>query len=211
MHKSTKNTIQKHTKSKDFEYFCVFSVFFRKKYLTECGQICDSSFAVAKSIAEPENSNYVTLANNSTPFYRAFFIRSARTSKERYNIACSSMVACSGKGFALCCVPKFAVSQPVTRYRPNPEKFSDSSKNLTLELSAMIYLFLGIHRQNLADTNRTFKTLPKQRLAVRAQSEQDARARIAPNWCILQSWAFQNPEEINRTFATSSNKGVIYA
>ncbi|MFU2112840.1 ash family protein, partial [Glaesserella parasuis] len=77
---------------------------------------------VAKSITEPQNSNDLSVAN-STP-QACFFIRSTRTPKERLERL--SMVACNGKGFALCCVPLIAVSEPVTRYRPNPQKFSGS-------------------------------------------------------------------------------------
>ena len=96
-----------------------------------------------KTIAEPENSNNLLMANSSTPLNRAFFVCSTRTPKERLNMACSPMVACSGKGFALCCVPLVAVSQPVTRYRPKPENFrAVTSSSLLMELSAMIYKFL---------------------------------------------------------------------
>lgn len=206
MHKSTKKTIQKNTKSKDFEHFCVFSVFFRKKYLTKCEQICDS---LPNGRGNPTKQQ--PTANNSTPLNRAFFVRSIRTPNQNGLNCLFSMIACSGKPLQVGGVPLVAVFPPRYTLSPSRGKQSDNFRKQSTELSAMIYLFLGINRQFLADTSRTFKTLPKNRLAVRATSEQDARARIAPNWCILQSWAFQNPEEINRTFATSSNKGVIYA
>ncbi|OZN24896.1 hypothetical protein CFY87_06075 [Actinobacillus seminis] len=81
--------------------------------------------ALAKSSAEPGNSNNLSLANNSAPC--AFFVRSLRTPKENnkhiQRVIFLSMVACSGKGFALCCVPVIAVFQPVTRYRPKPGNF----------------------------------------------------------------------------------------
>ncbi|MDO9831098.1 ash family protein [Glaesserella parasuis] len=96
---------------------------------------------VAKSTTEPGNSNDLYLAN-STP-KACFFIRSTRTPKERLERL--SMVACNGKGFALCCVPSIAVFQPVTRYRPNPGKFSGSLHKSYLELSKMFYTFLFIH------------------------------------------------------------------
>ncbi|MDP0344078.1 ash family protein [Glaesserella parasuis] len=119
------------------------------------------SHVVAKSTAEPENSNDLSVAN-STP-QACFFIRSTRTPKERLERL--SMVACNGKGFALCCVPLIAVSQPVTRYRPNPEKFSGSLHKFSVELSAMIYKFL------LLDKNRLT-------IRIRANSEAEARQRI---------------------------------
>ena len=98
------------------------------------GQIFNKFHSVvAKSTTEPENSNDLQLANTSTPFYyRAFFVRSTRTPKENALSVVLSMVACNGKGIALCCVPIVAVSQPVTRYRPNPEKFSGSPSKITI-------------------------------------------------------------------------------
>lgn len=178
-----------------------------KIHFTKCAKICDSS-----PNGRDNPTKQQPTANNSTPiFTRAFFVRSIRTPNQNGLKCLFPMIACSGKPLQVGGFPLVAVLSPRCTLSPSRDKQSDNFRNQSTELSAMIYLFLGIHRQNLADTNRTFKTLPKQRLAVRAQSEQDARARIAPNWCILQSWAFQNPEEINRTFATSSNKGVIYA
>ncbi|WP_424765447.1 ash family protein [Necropsobacter rosorum] len=156
-----------------------------------------------KTIAEPRNSKNKTLAH-STP-YACFFMRDLHTPKER--LARLSMVACSGKGFALCCVPMFAVFEPVTRYRPSLETLAVTSKNSTLELSAMIYLFLGIRRQDLANTGLTFNTFPRARIAIQADNEQAARARLAKNWLLLQAWQFKNRSEIHRTFI----KGVIYA
>ncbi|MCT8554597.1 ash family protein [Glaesserella parasuis] len=96
---------------------------------------------VSKSTTEPGNPNDLSLAN-STP-QACFFIRSTRTPKERLERL--SMVTCNGKGFALCCVPVIAVFQPVTRYRPNPGKFSGSLHKFSLELSKMFYTFLFIH------------------------------------------------------------------
>ncbi len=71
----------------------------------------------------------------------------------------------------------------------------------------MIYLFLGINRQHLADTGLTLNTFPRSRLAIQADDEQTARAKLAKNWLLLQAWQFQNRAEIDRTFT----KGVIYA
>lgn len=107
-----------------------------------------SVHVVAKSTTEPQNSNDLYLAN-STP-QACFFIRSTRTPKENTapknrESGFLSMVACNGKGFALCCVPSIAVSEPVTRYRPNPQKFSGSLHKSYLELSKMFYTFLFIH------------------------------------------------------------------
>lgn len=128
---------------------------------------------VAKSTTEPENSNDLYLAN-STP-QACFFIRSTRTPKERLERL--SMVACNGKGFALCCVPSIAVSQPVTRYRPNPEKFSGSLHKSYLELSKMIYKFLCL--------NRTKHTYNQETLYIQADSEEQARLQLSADYRLL--------------------------
>ena len=70
---------------------------------------------VAKSTTEPGNSNNLQLANTSTPFYyRAFFVRSTRTPKERLERL--SMVACNGKGspFAVFQLSQFSSPLHVT-------------------------------------------------------------------------------------------------
>ncbi|AGO15787.1 hypothetical protein K756_02725 [Glaesserella parasuis ZJ0906] len=128
---------------------------------------------VAKSTTEPENSNDLLMAN-STP-RACFFIRSTRTPKERLERL--SMVACNGKGFALCCVPLVAVSQPVTRYRPNPEKFSGSLHKSLMELSAMIYKFLCL--------NRTKHTYNQETLYIQADSEEQARLQLSADYRLL--------------------------
>ncbi|XHN81215.1 hypothetical protein O1Q80_00842 [Lonepinella sp. MS14435] len=73
----------------------------------------------------------------------------------------------------------------------------------------MIYLFLGIHRHNLADTSRTFQRLPKARIIINADSENTARAKIAKDYCLLQCWSVKNSDQLDRTLANV--KGVIYA
>lgn len=200
------NSIQKISECKKKPQNAKINAFNHIQRLTKCGQICDIL------INGRDNPTEQHKANNSTPdLTRAFFVHSNRTSNQNGLLCLFSMIACDGKRESVGGLPCVAVLSPRRTLSPSRDKQSDNFKNQHKELSAMIYLFLGIHRQNLADTNRTFKTLPKQRLAVRAQCEQDARARIASNWCILQSWTFQNQAEINRTFANLGNKGVIYA
>lgn len=102
--------------------------------------------AQAKSCAEPANSNDLQLADSSTPFNRAFFVRSTRTPKERLETLRGSerhsMVACSGKGspFAVFqlsqfCSPLHVTAQTLQSLAVAPQKSQ-------LELSAMIYKFL---------------------------------------------------------------------
>ncbi|MDD2166252.1 host cell division inhibitor Icd-like protein [Glaesserella parasuis] len=139
-----------------------------------------SVHVVAKSTTEPQNSNDLYLAN-STP-QACFFIRSTRTPKENTapknrESGFLSMVACNGKGFALCCVPSIAVSEPVTRYRPNPQKFSGSLHKSYLELSKMIYKFLCL--------NRTKHTYNQETLYIQADSEEQARLQLSADYRLL--------------------------
>ena len=164
--------------------------------------------AVAKSTAEPENSTNLSLANTSTPNDRAFFVCCTRTPKgnnqtqigfdvfpsNEFNqtnfclVESLSMVACNGKGFALCCIPVIAVSQPVTRYRQKPENFlAVTSSKFSLELSAMLtYLFKAISRRDLSNTSKPINQMPVYTLRKQAESEQQARAFFAPFYVILE-------------------------
>lgn len=155
-----------------------------------------ANYAIAKSVAEPRNSTNLLVAN-STP-KACFFIRSTRTSKQPLisTILCGltlppmeevklkerlerlSMVACNGKGFALCCVPQVAVFEPVTRYRPKASKLQavTSLKNFLVELLAMIYKFLVLGKKRLT-------------IRIRANSEQEARQQLqftSPTLCVAR-------------------------
>ena len=164
---------------------------------------------VAKSTTEPENSTNLSLANTSTPKNnRAFFVCCTRTPKgnnqtktgfdvfpsnefNRLNfelVESLSMVACNGKGFALCCIPVIAVSQPVTRYRQKPENFlAVTSSKFSLELSAMLtYLFKAISRRDLSNTSKPINQMTVYTLRKQAESEQQARAFFAPFYVILE-------------------------
>ncbi|MEE3700294.1 ash family protein [Mannheimia haemolytica] len=146
--------------------------------------------AVAKSAAEPGNSNNLQLANKSTPLNRAIFVCSTRTPKETTQLKIQpseflSMVACNGKGFALCYVPIVVVFQPVTRYRPNPGKFSGSLHQTQLELSAMIYLFKAVSRLDLRKTQKPFTSFPHYTLKVKADSVEQAQAKISRLFAVL--------------------------
>ncbi|MFU2048410.1 hypothetical protein [Avibacterium gallinarum] len=116
-----------------------------KKPLTSAGNLSYFITALSKS-AEPDNSNDKTLAYECTPFHACFFMRSTNTPQERRELPESrarlSMVACYGKGFALCCVPMFAVCQPVTRYRPSLTTLAVTSEIINIGVTAMIYKFL---------------------------------------------------------------------
>ncbi|HDL1260445.1 ash family protein [Mannheimia haemolytica] len=175
-----------------------------------------SILAVAKSAAEPENSNNRHTANSSTPLIRAFFVCDIHSSNERletlrgserpYELGMSvfghtpilSMVACSGKGSPFAAYRVRAVSQPVTRYRPNPEKFSGSPKNLHTELSAMIYKFLTL------TGNKRLK------ITVQANSKAEALSRIQFTNKPLLVARLRNATAKNPQNMTAC-EGVIYA
>ncbi len=174
-----------------------------QNHFTKCGQIDYSFLAVAKSAAEPENSNHLSTAQN-TP-NACFFMRSARTPKECLALLESqerpSMVACSGKGFALCCVPLIAVSQPVTRYRPSLRTLAATSNQFINGVTQMYqFIFAGIRRTDL--TNRI------QKIRINAESELQARAILAREFVLVLVGRInlKNLSNFDRTLT-----GVIYA
>lgn len=140
--------------------------------------------AFAKSKAERQNSKE-HMANSSTPLNRAFFVRCSRTPKERYFMACSPMVACSGKGSALCCVPYVAVSDPVARYRPITVRSEAIAPiNQHMELSAMkqfAYSFLCVNRN--ADPH----TYQEEVIRIIADSEENARFQLTADYRLALS------------------------
>ncbi|PVX39781.1 Ash family protein [Pasteurella langaaensis DSM 22999] len=170
------------------EYSTLLNIF-HDDFIEKTSKAIYSCSVVAKSTTEPGNSNYLLMAN-STP-KACFFIRSTRTPKENRMqiriVAFLSMVACSGKGFALCCVPLVAVFQPVTRYRPKPGNFSVvTSSNLLMELSAMIYLFKAVNRSDLRNTAKHYSAFPKYTVRINADTLAQARAKIAPFFVVLR-------------------------
>ncbi|OOF82828.1 hypothetical protein BKG92_05480 [Rodentibacter ratti] len=134
-----------------------------------------------KTTAEPENSNDKSTAH-STP-QACFFMRGLHTPKERLESLelqeRLSMVACNGKGFALCCVPLIAVSQPVTRYRPKPENFQAVTLKSIINGVTQMYQFI------FAAIRRTDLTNHIQKIRINADSEQQARAILAREFVLI--------------------------
>ncbi len=153
---------------------------------TKCGDFFSIFTATANSVAEPGNSNDKTLADKCTPINACFFMRSTNTPKERLKMACSSMVACYGKGFALCCVPMFAVFQPVTRYRQSLETFAVTSKIINIGVTAMLYLFKAVSRSDLRNTRKLISSFPRYTVRINADSIEQATAQVAPYFVILE-------------------------
>ncbi|MFU2058622.1 host cell division inhibitor Icd-like protein [Avibacterium volantium] len=143
-----------------------------KKRLTGAGNLSYFITALSKS-AEPDNSNDISVAYEYTPLNACFFMRSTNTPQERPALHESrerlSMVACYGKGFALCCVPLIAVCQPVTRYRPSLTTLAVTFQHLFSGVTAMIYKFLllgtRLHISTYAQSEaaaRQFLNLPRE-------------------------------------------------
>ncbi|MGV6989500.1 host cell division inhibitor Icd-like protein [Testudinibacter sp. P80/BLE/0925] len=155
--------------------------------------------AVAKSTAEPRNSNRYKAHN--TP-EACFFMRSIRTPKKTENRL--SMVACDGKGFALCCFPCVAVFEPVARYRPSLETSAVTSK-ITQGVTAMIYQFLGISRQHYDKTQA-------QQIRIQADSETHARAVLGRDFVLVLLGRLPDSAANDRTLTagalTAKNKVV---
>ncbi|MGX3020490.1 host cell division inhibitor Icd-like protein [Ursidibacter sp. B-7004-1] len=163
--------------------------------------------AFAKSRAECGNSNRYT-ANNSTPSTRAFFIRCSRTPKERYILACSSMVACSGQGLALDCVPCIAVFHPVTRYRPTLWKMlAIAPINFYTELSAMKPLFAYTFSCVLRNTD----TYTPQTVRVIAHSETDARLQLTADYRLELNRPVAKVRLNPTAYTTQATQGGVYA
>ncbi|OOF51009.1 hypothetical protein BKK54_04775 [Rodentibacter genomosp. 1] len=147
-----------------------------KNCFTKCGQIHYDFSAFKKKLkVEPRNSNNLSLAH-STP-KACFFMRGLHTPKER--LARLSMVACSGKGFALCCVPVIAVFEPVTRYRQKASKLKAVTleKRFTGVTQMYQFIFAAIRRTDL--TNHI------QKIRINADSELQARAILAREFVLV--------------------------
>ncbi|MCW9698771.1 MULTISPECIES: ash family protein [unclassified Avibacterium] len=171
-----------------FFYKC--GAFFADFCLTENAFENYSIPAFAKSKAEPGNSNDILVAYSNTPINACFFMRSTNTPKESVMQICTtaflSMVACYGKGFALCCVPQVAVFQPVTRYRPSLETLAVTSRKLfTCGVNAMIYLFKAVSRSDLRNTKKHLSSFPRYTVRINADSIEQATAQVAPFFVIL--------------------------
>ncbi|EER48094.1 hypothetical protein AM305_04968 [Actinobacillus minor NM305] len=139
---------------------------------------------IAKSITEPGNSNNKTLANTSTPFYyRAFFVRSTRTPKERLERL--SMVACNGKGSPFAVFHMSQFSSPLHVTAQTLESLAVALQTLTLELLAMIYLFKAVSRRDLRNTTKPIHAFPCYTLRIKAESLEQAKSIVCPLFAVM--------------------------
>ena len=165
-----------------------------------------------KTIASREKLNYLTLANDSTPLNRAFFVRNIRTPKEYADFICNlnpiilSMVVRNGQSLLAGCFPMLAVSHPVTHYRPTVRSLAVVPENLTLELTQMKqFIFAAIRRTDL--TNQI------QKIRITADTEQAARAQFARDFVLVLTGKInlQNTVKNNRTFTAISRDSMEVA
>ena len=136
-----------------------------------------------KVIASRGKLNYLTLANDSTPLDRAFFVRDIRTPKEyadfvfNLNPIILSMVERNEQSLTGC-LPKLAVFHLVTLYRPTVESLAVVPENLLLELTQMYqFIFAAIRRTDLSNH--------LQKIRITADSERNARAKLAREFVLV--------------------------
>ena len=180
-------------------------------HFTKCGQICEYVHALAKSKASREKLNYLQLANDSTPFNRAFFVRNIRTPKEyadfvfNLNPIILSMVERNGPSLTGC-FPVMAVSHPVTFYRPTVRSLAVDSENLSQESTQMYqFIFAAIRRTDL--TNHI------QKIRINADTEQAARTQCARDFVLVLTGKvnLQNTVKNDRTFSAISHDSMEVA
>ena len=177
---------------------------------TKCGQICEYIYALAKSKVSRGKLNYL-LANDSTPFNRAFFVRNIRTPKEfadfvLSNLKIHSMVERNRQPLSVGCFPDMTVFHPVTFYRPTVESLAVVSKNQYLETTQMYqFIFAAIRRTDL--TNHI------QKIRITADTEQAARAQFARDFVLVLTGKInlQNNVKNDRTFAAISRDSMEVA
>ncbi len=179
-------------------------------HFTKRSQICDYVQALAKSKASREKLNLL-LANDSTPFNRAFFVRNIRTPKEyadfvfNLNPIILSMVERNEPSLTGC-FPVETVFHLVTFYRPTVRSLAVVSKNLLLETTQMKqFIFAAIRRTDL--TNQI------QKIRITADTEQAARAQFARDFVLVLTGKInlQNTVKNNRTFTAISRDSMEVA
>ena len=158
-----------------------------------------------KVIASRGKLNYLTLANDSTPLNRAFFVRDIRTPKEyadfvfNLNPIILSMVERNEQSLTGC-LPKLAVFHLVTLYRPTVESLAVVPENLTLELTQMYQFIFALIRA------------PQIKIRLLADTEQQARSRFTDGDTLLFVGRInQNPLKNNRTFSTNGKNHSLPA
>ncbi len=149
-----------------------------------------------KVIASRGKLNYLTLANDSTPLNRAFFVRDIRTPKEFADFVFIDQIYKSlsmverNEPSLTGCLPKLAVFHLVTFYRQTVESLAVVPENLTLELTQMYQFIFALIRA------------PQIKIRLLADNEQQARSRFTDGDTLLFVGKInQNPLKNNHTLA----------
>ena len=181
------------------KYFNQYEIFF-KLFLIEIALQTTVNFGIMntqseKVIASRGKLNYLTLANDSTPLDRAFFVRNIRTPKEyadfvlHLNPIILSMVE-RNKPSLTGCLPVMAVFHLVTFYRPTVESLAVDSENLSQESTQMYQFIFALIRA------------PQIKIRLLADTEQQARSRFTDGDTLLFVGRInQSPFKNNRTLA----------
>ena len=158
-----------------------------------------------KVIASRGKLNYLTLANDSTPLNRAFFVRDIRTPKEyadfvfNLNPIILSMVERNEQSLTGC-LPDVAVFHLVTFYRPTVESLAVVPINQHQELTQMYQFIFALIRA------------PQIKIRLLADTEQQARSRFTDGDTLLFVGRInQNPLKNNRTFSTNGKNHSLPA
>ena len=187
------------TMNLNHKYFNQYEIFF-KLFLIEVALQTTVNFGIMntqseKVIASRGKLNYLHMANNSTPFNRAFFVRDIRTPKEyadfvfNLNPSILSMVERNEQSLTGC-LPYVAVFHLVTFYRPTVESLAVVPENLLLELTQMYQFIFALIRA------------PQIKIRLLADNEQQARSRFTDGDTLLFVGKInQNPLKNNRALA----------
>ena len=174
-----------------------YEIFF-KLFLIEVALQTTVNFGIMntqseKVIASRGKLNYLTLANDSTPLNRAFFVRDIRTPKEyadfvfNLNPIILSMVERNEPSLTGC-FPVETVFHLVTFYRSTVESLAVVPENLLLELTQMYQFIFALIRA------------PQIKIRLLADTEQQARSRFTDGDTLLFVGRInQNPFKNNRT------------
>ena len=183
------------------KYFNQYEIFF-KLFLIEVALQTTVNFGIMntqseKVIASRGKLNYLHMANNSTPFNRAFFVRDIRTPKEyadfvfNLNPSILSMVERNEQSLTGC-LPYVAVFHLVTFYRPTVESLAVVPKNQIKDTAEMIYKFLCVNR-----TQSHFNLCV---ISLNSTTEEQARLSLSADYRFIAVVARINPQN-NRTLA----------
>ena len=184
-----------HIYCKQYEIF--FNLFLIEIALQTTVNFGIISLQSQKTIASREKLNYLTLANDSTPLDRAFFVRNIRTPKEyadfvfNLNPIILSMVERNGPSLTGC-LPLVAVFHPVTFYRPTVESLAVVLINQPKDTAEMIYKFLCVNR-----TQAHFNLCV---ISLNSTTEEQARLSLSADYRFIAVVARINPQN-DRTLA----------